>query len=300
MKRNTFLLTLTTILLASSIFIYAGCDIELKDSAEAAAPLVNQTESGIVLTIKKFADSNTYINIYRRNVTDVDEKNWNKITEYEKIGIVYPRNFSSTASTYTYEDLFVYKDESYQYCVRYSSDNSKKRSSWSDAISPKAKAGKDSNIDFCYDVDELIYDEAKQVINFKSNIRLQDIIKDFEPMIVIKSETDCEIFPLPESIKDKLILKNSEIPLVSVLSSSFLYTDSNPVEIEILGLLGQKKNYDRELLDEDDDISNLKVRSVTWTPLAPVTIKNKNGDEVTKLKVTSPTGQSGYDWTDLE
>lgn len=300
MKRNLLLLTLSSILLVAGIFIYTSCDIELKDASEAAAPRVDQTESGIVLTINKFADSNTYINIYRRNVTGIEENKWDKITEYEKIGIVYPRNFPSTASTYTYEDLFVYKDESYQYCVRYSSDNSKKRSSWSDAITPKAKAGKESDVDFCYNIQTIIYDETKQVINFKSNITLQNSIKDFEPMLVVKSDTDSEIFPLPESIKDTLILRNSDIPLVSILSSSFLYTDTNPVEIEILGILGQKKNFDRELLDDEDDESNLKVRSVTWTPLSAVTLENKNGDELTKIKVTSPTGQTGYDWTDLE
>lgn len=297
MKRNTFLSTISLILLFMGTFICTSCDIELKDSAEAAAPLVSHTESGIVLTIKKFADSNTYINIYRRNVTGVDEKKWDKITEYEKIGVVYPRNFPTTASTYTYEDLLVYKDETYQYCVRYSSSTSKNRSSWSDAITPKAKAGKDSDTSFTYDVNELFYDEAKQTINFKSNIKLQDQIKDFEPMLVVKAGDKCEIFSLP--IKDKLVLKNTPTPLISVLPPDFLYTDTNPVEIEILGLVGQKKNYDRELLEDEDDESKLKNLSDTWTPIAYVTVYDLNGDEVEKMKVSNSSGQAGVDYSDL-
>lgn len=304
MKRNSIIFILISIFLLATVIVSAGCDIQLKENAEAPAPEVNQTEGGIVLTINQQAASYAYINVYRRDVTDVEEKRWDKITEYEKIGIVYPKNFSKNAKSYTYEDLYVYKDKTYQYCVRYASESQvvpKLRSAWSAAISPKTTSGKNPDVTFTYTPEDVLYDESNQTLNFRANITIQDVIRDFEPMLAVKTTTEnvSQIFALPESVKSGTTLLNTKMQLVSILSDQFLYTDTNPVEIEILGILGQKVNYDRNL-KEDEDISALKILSVTWTPITPLTIKDNEGNVLKTFKITSPTGQVGYDWSDLD
>jgi len=286
-----------------SFFSFTGCDIQLKDRNLAAAPAVNQTESGIYLSIPKFASSINYINIYRRDVTGIKADARKKLP-YEKIGVVYPRNFSAQYTDCYYEDIYVSINSTYQYCVRYSSESTKTTSEWSDDIYPKETAGMYSASELTYTESSLIYDGEAKTVYFPSNILIQENLKSFEPMIAITDGNTSKIFKLPATILSDsnaysktyfLGGKENSIPLLSILSEDYLSSNEITVNLTILGLIGQTNNYDSSTETDDNH-----VLSTTWTPLSKITLKDAvTGEELETISVLDPTGVIGADWSDL-
>lgn len=285
------------------VFSFTGCDIQLKDRNLAAAPAVNQTESGIYLSIPKFASSINYINIYRRDVTGYKPE-LRKNLPYEKIGVVYPKNFSVNYTDCFYEDVAVSNTSTYQYCVRYSSESTKTISEWSADIYPKPTAGLDSTAELTYPPSEIIYDAEAKTIYLSENVLIQDNLTNYEPMIAFTDGNTSKIFKLPATIlsdpatysKSYLLGgKENSIPLLSVLSEDYLSTNDTSVTLRLLGILGQTNNY-----DSSTEINDAHILSTTWTPLSTVTLIDLETDEtIETISVMNPKGIIGADWSDL-
>lgn len=269
------------LLFISLIFtsLFMACNITVEDTSLLKAPDVETTSSGIGIRLSVLNSDTNYINIYRIDVTD-NTKNENAVN----IGMIFPKVIGITNSSYFYEDLNVYQGHKYKYYARYKDDSDTYLTNESAVI--KSNTGYPATARLKYGTNSVrfIFNEKNQTLRIHGNIKdpeINNFADEYVPVISVKCDDKSQVFELG-SISD-----DEDINLRGILSSEFM-----DKEIQILGLLGQKKE-----IQENDKLTEIKsqqIKKIIWTEPAEIDIAGYNNGKIT---IKSDSGTNGYDYS---
>lgn len=268
------------ITLLAAFFILSSCNINIEDDKFLRSPDIEEISSGIAIRIPQISDTTEYVSIYRRDITD-DKDDPESCTPVN-IGIIFHSEYKNEQS-YFFEDNNIHINHCYQYRVKYVDKETAFYSKWTSSIT--ASKGYAGTTKFSYNTTgaNVIYDDRTQTFKISGNITLPQMIDadNYEPVLSFKSEKSTQVF-LIESIAN-----NTVIPLRTLLPPEF-----QDVEIELLGICAQKKDYSP--IESTDEDRTPKVRKIIWSELAPLKIL---GNQENKITVKSETGTNGYDYS---
>ena len=182
---NRKIILFSTILLSFSVLFFS-CGLKINVDEELSLvtrPDVKEHDKiGFTLSTKLYTDNTQYINVFRRTVTNPTAA---KPTygDVVIIGTLFPQNINSANKTYSFDDVAVINETSYQYRMSYYDSKTKEftYSAWSEAISLPADSEKGQNVSevsMTYDFQKntfLVYnDESKSLFLMKSDAISQD------------------------------------------------------------------------------------------------------------------------------
>lgn len=268
--------------------LIVSCNLSLNMQPEnrtQKAPSVNLSESGIIIQFYGIPVNVDYINLYRtdlssenKSASKIDDEDENEEKESENIGetitvgIIYPQNFQNPA-TPLFEDSNVTSGHIYTYSAKFVQ---KGKISYTKASSEiKAVNGYYGTNNLSYKCDpknvSFIYVEDGYELVIRGDIASPDI-KNFDslytPMLLIKSPTSTQAFPISTITADTII------PMNSILSKDFF-----DVDITIVGLMAQRKALVTKFEDSEEDEEE-KILYRIWTKPTEITVKNTDSNTI--------------------
>lgn len=259
--------------------LMCGCKFNLTNSKYLDRPDVLDQGDHFQIVVPKINKNTTSVTIYRKNVHEKED------SEIERVAILYPKGAEDTTDLNLYhDDYMVILDEEYRYFLRFTDDKGiRNRTEWSDA--KKLTSGGASNKDqLLYDVNDLAYvwDPDTMIIKLPTG---QDFSAPDNSVITdIASYKPALVFQRGETIQTFEVDDTKIVNLKALLPEDFLYVD-----ISLLGIVGQK-------VKTNSEDANVK-QSITWTRLAPVTIEDSVGIELSTIKLEPEHGEAGFDYS---
>ena len=259
--------------------LMCGCKFNLTNSKYLDRPDVLDQGDHFQIVVPKINKNTTSVTIYRKNVHEKED------SEIERVAILYPKGAEDTTDLNLYhDDYMVILDEEYRYFLRFTDDKGiRNRTEWSDA--KKLTSGGASNKDqLLYDVNDLAYvwDPDTMIIKLPTG---QDFTAPDNSVISdIASYKPALVFQRGETIQTFEVDDTKIVNLKALLPEDFLYVD-----ISLLGIVGQK-------VKTNSEDANVK-QSITWTRLAPVTIEDSVGIELSTIKLEPEHGEAGFDYS---
>ena len=259
--------------------LMCGCKFNLTNSKYLDRPDVLDQGDHFQIVVPKINKNTTSVTIYRKNVHEKED------SEIERVAILYPKGAEDTTDLNLYhDDYMVILDEEYRYFLRFTDDKGiRNRTEWSDA--KKLTSGGASNKDqLLYDVNDLAYvwDPDTMIIKLPTG---QDFTAPDNSVITdIASYKPALVFQRGETIQTFEVDDTKIVNLKALLPEDFLYVD-----ISLLGIVGQK-------VKTNSEDANVK-QSITWTRLAPVTIEDSVGIELSTIKLEPEHGEAGFDYS---
>ena len=276
MKKNTILIG---IIFSISLF-FISCKLDVKPENTLHRPDVVVEDSGILVRGTYTSSDIQYINVFRKDITN----NENPIN----IGIIFPSGFNADNKTFSFTDTTATEGNKYVYFCRYyegkfgyyQTEDSK------EIIAPAGGSPITLNVD---SGTKLIYSDVGKILSLDGTdptlSQSGTDAYDFALVATNGNETQCFYLANKDwKAKDKndTLVSTKEWNLQVLFPESFLNT-----EIEILGLVGQKK-----VINEDD-----KVQRIFWTPLVSIPVEDENHTiQDNKFYVNIPKGTNGIDY----
>lgn len=276
MKKTELSLLICTFFIS---LLMCGCKFNLTNSKYLDRPDVLDQGDHFQIVVPKINKNTTSVTIYRKNVHEKED------SEIERVAILYPKGAEDTTDLNLYhDDYMVILDEEYRYFLRFTDDKGiRNRTEWSDA--KKLTSGGASNKDqLLYDVNDLAYvwDPDTMIIKLPTG---QDFTAPDNSVITdIASYKPALVFQRGETIQTFEVDDTKIVNLKALLPEDFLYVD-----ISLLGIVGQK-------VKTNSEDANVK-QSITWTRLAPVTIEDSVGIELSTIKLEPEHGEAGFDYS---
>ena len=276
MKKTELSLLICTFFIS---LLMCGCKFNLTNSKYLDRPDVLDQGDHFQIVVPKINKNTTSVTIYRKNVHEKED------SEIERVAILYPKGAEDTTDLNLYhDDYMVILDEEYRYFLRFTDDKGiRNRTEWSDA--KKLTSGGASNKDqLLYDVNDLAYvwDPDTMIIKLPTG---QDFTAPDNSVISdIASYKPALVFQRGETIQTFEVDDTKIVNLKALLPEDFLYVD-----ISLLGIVGQK-------VKTNSEDANVK-QSITWTRLAPVTIEDSVGIELSTIKLEPEHGEAGFDYS---
>lgn len=276
MKKNTIIIG---IIFSISLF-FISCKLDVKPENTLHRPDVVVVEGPAILVRGTYTSSDIqYINVFRKDITN----NENPIN----IGIIFPSGFDAEDKTFYFLDKTAIDGNKYVYFCRYyegkfgyyQTEDSK------EIIAPTGGSPITLNVSGT----KLIYSDVGKILSLNGpDPTLSPAgtdAYDFALVATNGKETQCFYLANKDwEAKDKTgnLVETKEWNLQVLFPESFLNT-----EIEILGLVGQKKEIN----------ADVKVQHIFWTPLAPITVEDANHTiQNNKFYVNIPKGTNGIDY----
>lgn len=279
MTKKFSLISIILVSMALTIFSISACKIEAVDESLIKRPDIDSHNSSFKITVKKISDDTDYINVYR-----IDKSNTNDVLN---IGVIFPKNFDNSNTSYIFEDIYVIRDASYKYMIRYhSKDGTYQSSEWTDYYEASFSTVTDkTNFQFTMIDNEITFTPNNGTLLFpknpdseNSNVKKPDEITDAEPMMALKTDDGAILFSLGKNQYDSE--ETTAIDLKTTLPDS--YFDK---EITVLGLVAQKKDLN----------SKSKVMRLYWSE--PTELKISGGKN-NVIKVSKDIGSEDvYDYS---
>ena len=277
MKKTDLSLLICTFLTA---ILLCGCKFNLSDSKYLTRPDVLEKGDHFQIIAPFISSTTVSIAIYRQNVHDRTD------TEIERVAIIYPKGLDDTTDqTLHYDDNMVLISQEYRYYLRFTDDKGvRNRTEWSDK-KILTGGGASSNNDLIYEVNEAyVYNPETMVLTLASGTGFAapgaSVITDiasYKPALVLQSGDSIQVFEVPGE-------DTTHVNLKSLVPETYLYTP-----IKLLGVLGQKT------------VKNSKdpntTQSISWTKLAPVTVKNAAGNTLETFRLDPERGTDGIDYS---
>lgn len=257
-----------------SVLMLFGCKWEVKDNKYLDRPDVEP--NGNTFQIRgRYINSNTKtITIYRQNLDAIDDT-------IERVAVIFPKNIENTSDqTFIYEDERVLSNKYYRYYLIFTNDDgTRNRTEWSEK--KKLTAGGATS------VDALMYDTSGSIYTFDDftlttpsdfaapgNSVITDI-DDYDPALVFAAGDRIQVFK---------ITSMTVVDLKSLLPEYYFGK-----QVKLLGIVGQKAEPNSQTTD---------IWRVSWTNIAPVTVKNSSGDTLEYLDLKQKFGTTdGYDYS---
>ena len=277
MKKNTILIG---IIFSISLF-FISCKLDVKPENTLHRPDVVVEDSGILVRGTYTSSDIQYINVFRKDITN----NENPIN----IGIIFPSGFDAEDKTFYFLDKTAQDGKKYVYFCRYyegkfgyyQTEDSK------EIIAPAGGSPITLNVD---SGTKLIYSDVGKILSLDCTTNptfspLGTDAYDFALVATNGKETQCFYLANKDwkaKDKDGNLVSTKQWNLQVLFPESFLNT-----EIEILGLVGQKKD-----INADD-----KVQHIFWTPLVSIPVEDANHTiHDNKFYVNIPKGTNGIDY----
>lgn len=246
-----FIISVSIALVVFSIAI-SSCNFKFGDPSLLTEPTVDYANSILTISIPRQSKSTQYINVYRQDVTDAKEDEYDSV-DIINIGLILPENLTSGGNSFQFQDSLVKKSHKYRYRVRYCESSGYYSTEWSDPVEISSGQAYKSDDVLTYTADGLSfdYDETYFTLTLNGAVTSPSVISDFAdytPALIVKI-VDSETVKVFE-ISSESITSQKAISLRGILTSDFF--DSN---IQILGIVAQKKQYANE--DSDVDIDSL-------------------------------------------
>lgn len=276
MKKNTILIG---IIFSISLF-FISCKLDVKPENTLHRPDVVVVEGPAILVRGTYTSSDIqYINVFRKDITN----NENPIN----IGIIFPSGFDAEDKTFYFLDKTAIDGNKYVYFCRYyegkfgyyQTEDSK------EIIAPTGGSPITLNISGT----KLIYSDVGKILSLDGTDPTLSPSGtdnyDFALVATNGKETQCFYLANKDweaKDKDGTLVSTKQWNLQVLFPESFLNT-----EIEILGLVGQKKE-----INADE-----KVQHIFWTPLVSIDVDNDNHTiHDNKFYVNIPKGTNGIDY----
>lgn len=276
MKKNTIIIG---IIFSISLF-FISCKLDVKPENTLHRPDVVVVEGPAILVRGTYTSSDIqYINVFRKDITN----NENPIN----IGIIFPSGFDAEDKTFYFLDKTAIDGNKYVYFCRYyegkfgyyQTEDSK------EIIAPTGGSPITLNISGT----KLIYSDVGKILSLDGTDPTLSPSGtdnyDFALVATNGKETQCFYLANKDweaKDKDGTLVSTKQWNLQVLFPESFLNT-----EIEILGLVGQKKE-----INADE-----KVQHIFWTPLVSIDVEDANHTiHDNKLYVNIPKGTNGIDY----
>ena len=276
MKKNTILIG---IIFSISLF-FISCKLDVKPENTLHRPDVEVQSSGILVTGTYTSSDIQYINVFRKDITN----NENPIN----IGIIFPSGFNAEDKTFYFIDETATEGHKYVYfCRYYEGKFGYYQTEYSEEkIAPAGSSPITLSVDPAF---KLSYSDVGKILSLDGTdptlSQSGTDAYDFALVATNGNETQCFYLANKEwkaEDKDGTLVSTKQWNLQVLFPESFLNT-----EIEILGLVGQKK-----VINEDD-----KVQRIFWTPLVSIPVDNDNHTiQDNKFYVNIPKGTNGIDY----
>ena len=276
MKKNTILIG---IIFSISLF-FISCKLDVKPENTLHRPDVEVQNSGILVTGTYTSSDIQYINVFRKDITN----NENPIN----IGIILPSGFNAENKTFSFTDTTATEGNKYVYFCRYYEG---KFGYYQTEYSEEKIAPAGSSPITLSDASgtKLIYSDVGKILSLDGTdptlSPLGTDSYDFALVATNGKETQCFYLANKDwkaKDKDGNLVSTKQWNLQVLFPESFLNT-----EIQILGLVGQKKE-----INEDD-----KVQRIFWTPLVSIPVEDANHTiHDNKFYVNIPKGTNGIDY----
>ena len=243
-----FIISVSIALVVFSIAI-SSCNFKFGDPSLLTEPTVDYANSILTISIPRQSKSTQYINVYRQDVTDAKEDEYDSV-DIINIGLILPENLTSGGNSFQFQDSLVKKSHKYRYRVRYCESSGYYSTEWSAPVEISSVNAYESDAVLTYIADSLSfdYDETYFTLTLSGTVTTPKVISDFTPALIVKI-VDSQTVKVFEISNDS-ITSQKAISLRGILTSDFF--DSN---IQILGIVAQKKQYANE--DSDVDIASL-------------------------------------------
>lgn len=257
-----------------SVLMLFGCKWEVKDNKYLDRPDV-EPKSNTFQIRGRFINSNTKtITIFRQNVDSSEQ-------EIERVAIIFPKNIEDTNNqTFIYEDEKVLTNKYYRYYLIFTNDDgTRNRTEWSDK-KKLTSGGADSADKLKYDTSSshYVFDNftltAASAFDAPDDSVIKDI-DDYEPALVFAAGDRIQVFE---------ITNITVVDLKSLLPEYYFGK-----QVKLLGIVGQKA---------EPNSQTTEIWCVSWTNIAPVTVKNSSGDTLEYLDLKQKFGTTdGYDYS---
>ncbi|MBP5519039.1 MAG: hypothetical protein J6X84_00475 [Treponema sp.] len=257
------------IIFAFIIGLFLTCKISIEDTDLRQKPDVNISDKQVTIIIPKINNDTDYITICRKNGSTKTN-----------VGIIFPKDYSTNDANYVFIDKLVYKDQKYQYQVRYHDSKENNYSQWSNEIEIKNVDGALDTESVSFDIgsEKFVYDSTNNTLALSDGINAPDFpayadaSTEFKTMIVIsiKNTNTRQIFELP----DNFIAGNNPINMLEKLPQSF---------------------YDKELVLEGILAQNSKdLNYIEWTELTEIPLQGNVNRTIT---IPFKSGTNGIDYS---
>lgn len=276
MKKNTIIIG---IIFSISLF-FISCKLDVKPENTLHRPDVEVQNSGILVTGTYTSSDIQYINVFRKDITN----NENPIN----IGIIFPSGFNAEDKTFYFIDETATEGHKYVYfCRYYEGKFGYYQTEYSEEkIAPAGSSPITLSVDPAF---KLSYSDVGKILSLDGTdptlSQSGTDAYDFALVATNGNETQCFYLANKEwkaEDKDGTLVSTKQWNLQVLFPESFLNT-----EIEILGLVGQKKE-----INADD-----KVQHIFWTPLVSIPVDNDNHTiQDNKFYVNIPKGTNGIDY----
>lgn len=276
MKKNTIIIG---IIFSISLF-FISCKLDVKPENTLHRPDVEVQNSGILVTGTYTSSDIQYINVFRKDITN----NENPIN----IGIIFPSGFNAENKTFSFTDTTATEGNKYVYfCRYYEGKFGYYQTEYSEEkIAPAGSSPITLNVDQAF---KLNYSDVGKILSLDGTVPTLSPLGtdnyDFALVATNGKETQCFYLANKDwkaKDKDDTLVSTKQWNLQVLFPESFLNT-----EIQILGLVGQKKE-----INEDD-----KVQRIFWTPLVSIPVEDANHTiHDNKFYVNIPKGTNGIDY----
>lgn len=279
-------LTAGILLSIFTLLTVTACKLDVQQEKKLNRPEVEFVTGGVQIRGTYGSNDVKYINIYRQNVTGATPG------DPVNIGIIFPSGFDKNDKTFAFIDTQAIEAQKYQYFCRYCDErNDYYVTNLTDKITITSGYGLSSSTteaSLLVDTGSATfkYDEDSKSFDISSGITMPTHTPAYDLALVIKSETQTQAFLLKES--------SSISGSMSFALASFLPEDFLNKEIQLVGLIGQYKEYS----DPADPTS--AVKRIYWTGIKTFTLTNTDATPVAytdnKITVDTSSGNTGIDY----
>ena len=257
--------------------LLTGCDFNLSETKYLERPDIQIKDNYFQIRGSYISSSTDSITIYRQDVKDTGRP-------VECVAILFPKgDEDKNNQTFYYEDERVITNREYRYYLRFTDKNgSKHRTEWSEKKKITTGASSSAYLAYSvighykYDAEHMTLTRTGGTITAPDNTVITDISK-YKPALVFQAGDLIQSFELPEGDLDAVNLK-------ALLPQEFLYKD-----ITLLGIVGQKKEYNSENANQ--------LKSVSWTNISAITIVDLNDIVKPTIQLNPEYGQKGFDYS---
>lgn len=261
--------------------LVCGCKFNLANTKYLDRPDVLVRE-GYFEIISPYISTNTEsITIYRQNIHDRTD------SEIERVAVIFPKGIEDTSDqTMHYDDERVLAGQEYRYYIRFTETNGlKNRTEWSEK-KILTSGGASNASQLAYNVNNIAYKYTPETMILSlpsgSNFTAPDnsIITDitsYKPALVLQAGDKIQVFEVPEA-------DTTSVNLKSLLPEDYLFKD-----VVLLGIVGQKTEYNSK--------SPEVLKSISWTNLTPIKVKNAAGNTLESFRLEPEYGQAGFDYS---
>lgn len=260
--------------------LLCGCKFNLSNTKYLDRPDVI-VRDGYFEIISPYISTNTEsISIYRQNVHSKTD------APVERVAIVFPKGIEDTLDqTMHYDDKIVLAGQEYRYYIRFTEKNgTRNRTEWSDKkILTNGGASNANQLAYTVTADYTYNPETMSLsLPAGSDFAAPDntVITDiaaYKPALVIQAGEKIQAFEVQGGVTNSVNLK-------TLLPEDYLYTD-----LVLLGILGQKTVYN----SKNPEL----IKSINWTNISPVKIKNNAGNTLDSFRLEPEYGQAGFDYS---